>query len=602
MKRFALVFALLFSISATAQVSPDYTKLASHPRLLIKSGDIEKVHSKLLSDEVFREFHYAVEDKTQQMLTTAPTKRVMTGKRLLSTSRTVLERIGFCSYMYLVTKDEQYAHCAEREMLAVAQYSDWNPKHFLDVAEMMTGMAIGYDWLYDWLSADSRKIIEDAIIEKGLRAATPKMWWYRAHNNWNQVCNAGMVMGALAVYERIPEEAQTLIQRSLEGNPKAQTTYAPDGVYPEGYGYWDYGTWYEVQLIEALRTAIGDSFGLEKTPGFIESAKFINYMQAPSGISFNFADSGYSKDNTNLLLYWFALETGDYSLLYSGHKIVKEKERYGGLCRHAPIALLFAARCDTQNLEPIKEQFWAGQGEVPVFIYRSDFTSSDASYLAAKGGTPMTNHAHMDSGSFVYEWGGVRWASDLGSQSYHSLESKGIKLFARGKPNAPRWKVYRLNNFPHNTLTVNENIHEQHGMATMDKVYNSKSKHGAQFNMTTLFPELSSAIRTIYIGKGDKVTCTDNITAKEANCQVRWNMTTTTKARIIDEHTISLTQNGKEVHLRVTSPKSAKAYIKDNTPPASYDAPNKGSWRVGFECVVPSQKSTTIKVELIPQK
>ena len=208
----------------------------------------------------------------------------------------------------------------------------------------------------------------------------------------------------------------------------------------------------------------------------------------------------------------------------------------------------------------------------------------------------------MDSGSFVYEWGGVRWASDLGSQSYHSLESKGIKLFTRGKPNAPRWKVYRLNNFPHNTLTVNESIHEQHGTATMEKIFNSKSKHGAQFDMASLFPDLSSAVRTIYLGKGDKVTCIDKLTAKDSECKVRWNMTTTTKARIIDDHTISLTQNGKEVHLRVISPKGAKAYIKDNTPPASYDAPNKGSWRVGFECVVPSKKSTTIKVELVPQR
>ena len=30
-------------------------------------------------------------------------------------------------------------------MLAIAQFADWNPSHFLDVAEMTMGMAIGYD-------------------------------------------------------------------------------------------------------------------------------------------------------------------------------------------------------------------------------------------------------------------------------------------------------------------------------------------------------------------------------------------------------------------------------------------------------------------------
>ena len=168
-----------------------------------------------------------------------------------------------CSYMYLVSGDEMYARRAEKEMLAASNFTDWNPKHFLDVGEMTTALAIGYDWLYDWLSPESRKIIEDAIIEKGLRAADYKKWWSRSHNNWNQVCNGGLVMGALAVYERVPELAQKVIHEALKGNPKAQSAYGPDGVYPEGYGYWEYGTNYEVVLIEALRTALGTSFDLE---------------------------------------------------------------------------------------------------------------------------------------------------------------------------------------------------------------------------------------------------------------------------------------------------------------------------------------------------
>jgi hypothetical protein len=47
MKRFILVIALLFSMLATAQTAPDYTKLAAHPRLIIKSGDMESVRKKI---------------------------------------------------------------------------------------------------------------------------------------------------------------------------------------------------------------------------------------------------------------------------------------------------------------------------------------------------------------------------------------------------------------------------------------------------------------------------------------------------------------------------------------------------------------------------
>jgi hypothetical protein len=37
-------------------------------------------------------------------------------------------------------------------MLAAAAFSDWNPSHFLDVAEMTAALAIGYDWLYEEVS------------------------------------------------------------------------------------------------------------------------------------------------------------------------------------------------------------------------------------------------------------------------------------------------------------------------------------------------------------------------------------------------------------------------------------------------------------------
>ena len=44
-------------------------------------------------------------------------------------------------------------------MLDMSKFEDWNPSHFLDVAEMTAGLAIGYDWLYDELPASSKKLM-----------------------------------------------------------------------------------------------------------------------------------------------------------------------------------------------------------------------------------------------------------------------------------------------------------------------------------------------------------------------------------------------------------------------------------------------------------
>ena len=353
-------------------------------------------------------------------------------------------------------------------------------------------------------------------------------------------------------------------------------------------------------LIESLRTALGTSCDLEKAPGFLESAKFMNFMSTPTGAVFNFSDSGNPMDAINPLLYWFALESGDMSLVWQDRERLLNEDFVRGINRQTPIAMFFAARCNTKDIKPIQDKVWAGKGSQPLFLYRKGFDSNNDTYLGVKGGSPKNSHAHMDGGSFIYEWAGVRWAVELGSQDYHSLESKGIGLWKKGQ-NSQRWQVYRLNNHSHNTLTINNKIHQYKGMATMTKVYNKKKYKGAEFDLSSLFFDTESVTRRITIDNNDKVCCVDKIVSGSADCSVRWNMTTFAKAEIIDNHTILLKQDDKKLLLRIASPKSAKAYIMKNNSDNWYDVKNKGV-RVGFTTSIESYSKSTIKVELIPQK
>ena len=144
-------------------------------------------------------------------------------------------------------------------MLAVARFTDWNPSHFLDVAEMTTGMAIGYDWLFSNLQPESRSLIKKAILEKGINQSKVGDYngWLRSKNNWNQVCNTGMVYGALALQEDYPELANEIINRAYETISLPMEEYQPDGAYPEGYGYWGYGTTYNVLFLSAVEKVFG---------------------------------------------------------------------------------------------------------------------------------------------------------------------------------------------------------------------------------------------------------------------------------------------------------------------------------------------------------
>ena len=39
--------------------------------------------------------------------------------------------------------------------------------------------------------------------------------WLKAEHNWNQVCNAGMTYGAMAIYEDQPVLAKEIINRAI---------------------------------------------------------------------------------------------------------------------------------------------------------------------------------------------------------------------------------------------------------------------------------------------------------------------------------------------------------------------------------------------------
>ena len=115
------MIALLLSSIATAQTQLDYSKLAQHPRLILKKGDIEAVKQTIEKDQPLRIVHDIIERRTNEFVQMEPTKYRMVGKRLLGRCRAVLERVCYCSYMYLISGDELYARRAEKEMLAAAQ-------------------------------------------------------------------------------------------------------------------------------------------------------------------------------------------------------------------------------------------------------------------------------------------------------------------------------------------------------------------------------------------------------------------------------------------------------------------------------------------------
>jgi len=487
-------------------------------------------------------------------------------------------------------------------MLAIAAFSDWNPSHFLDVAEMTMAMAIGYDWLYQDLSNESKQIIREAIVKKGLEPSLDNKYnsWLKAEHNWNQVCNAGMTYGALAVKEDHPQLAINIINRAIESIKIPMKDYGPDGIYPEGYGYWGYGTSFNIMFLSAVEKLFKTDFGLCSAPGFLKTAEFLEHMTGATGNAFNYSDAGIG-GGFHPAMFWLANRTKDETVLWEEKKFI---ERNGFAKRVndrlLPALLLWKGNIQLDKIAHPKESMWVGTGKNPIAMMRTSWTDPNAIYVATKGGSASINHAHMDIGSFIMEANGVRWAMDFGMQDYESLESKGVKLWGRTQ-DSERWNVFRLNNYSHNTLSIDSQLQQVSGHAAIIASGKEANNMFATLDLSSVYEgQVNHAKRTISIMDGKKVQVQDEIKTNNRETKIRWNMLTPAEVEIVGPNKAMLRKDGKQLALTVSGASNITMKTWSTQPPRDYDAPNPGTVLVGFEAIVPASTNVTLKVVLQP--
>jgi len=608
MKSAVIIFVSVFFVAVSGRAQDeqdekvvDITRLPGHPRILLLQDEEQIIRATVSKDPVWSRMHDAIVGEATKIIDLPVLERIQIGRRLLDKSRECIRRVFYLSYAYRMTGDEKFLKRAEREMLTVAAFKDWNPTHFLDVAEMTMGMAIGYDWLYSKLSDESKTTIANAILFKGLLPSLDRRYnsWSRVTNNWNQVCNAGLSYGAMAIASRYPGVAQQILDRAVNTIHLPMEDYKPDGAYPEGYTYWGYGTSFNVMFLSAIEKAFNTDYGLSSAPGFLETGQFHEHMTGATGMPFNWGDCG---NNAGLspAMFWFAQRNNDPSLLWA------QKNHLGGEFskftrdRLLPAIMIWGKDIPLDKITAPTSKVWTGQGANPVWMARSSWTDPNAHYLAFKTGSASVNHGHMDIGSFIFESDGVRWAADFGMQDYESLESKGIQLFGRTQ-DAQRWSVFRLNNFVHNTLTVNKQLQRVKGYAKIDRHSDSDNFSFAISDLSTVYDgQLSRLTRGVALVRGSYAVIRDEITATDTLTTVRWTMLTPAEVTLSGKNTATLKKNGKELQLRVASPSKVTLKTWSTEPTTTYDAPNPGTTLVGFEVQVPAGKSQVLQVMLIP--
>ena len=414
---------------------------------------------------------------------------------------------------------------------------------------MSHAFGIAYDWLYDHLSAKDKGIIRTALIEKGLHAyktgfETGK-WWVNSTHNWNQVCHGGIGIGALAIADERPELCAKILNVGIKKMPLALNSYAPDGGWNEGPGYWHYATRYTVYFLAALETALGTDFGLSNYEGFDNTGKFRIDFQSPTGLSFNYADAGRSVSGTHEM-YWLAkrFEQPVYAWFQRQDT------------RTHPLDLIWYSNkgSDPAISQLPLDAFYQG---IDVVLFRSAWNDPNAIFVGFKGGDNKANHSHLDLGSFVLDANGVRWAVDLGSDNYNLPGYFGSK----------RWTYYRLNTESHNTLFINKKNQDPRAPAPITHFDSRPDFAYAVTDLSAAYKASAKKVRRgIALVQRRHVLIQDEIEIKGKKSEIEWGFLTSANVSI-DGGIAELKKNGKHLQVEILSPAQAQFEILSANPP-----------------------------------
>jgi len=599
----ALLAGLLLLAPLGAQEADPLRGLAKgHPRLIATPAAIAAAKARRAQDPAHDQVVAQVLRQAERMLDEPVTAyAIPDGKRLLNAARRVVGRTETLGMAWLLSGDRRFADRAAAELDAAAGWRDWNPSHFLDTAELCRAFGLGLDWLHEPLGPERRARLRAALVEKGLRPALlvhqGKLrggFFPRVTHNWNQVCNGGVGIGALAVADSDPELARELLRLTLPSLRRSLAKFGPDGGWDEGYGYFHYAAGYAVAFMAALETATGTTAGLDRLPGLDRAADYPALMEGPSGLVFPYADCGER-----------SVPMPEIGWLATRHRrpLGAEWQRRKAQAGASALDVLWLPPPATVPAQPpLAARFEANQ----VGLLRTGFGPSDA-FVGLKAGDNRVNHAHLDIGSFVYEAGGHRWAVDLGGDDYNLPGYFGKQ----------RWSYHRLRAEGHNTLALRGNAEaDQNPRADCRLLRCEQTPAGglAVAELTGALPGLASARRGFHLRPDRSLRIQDELRGGAGESRLLWSLHT--------RASVTVAPDGRSATLTLPAPKGSKARpilrvelrgdsaarLEDlpaaplpPAKPAPGERENAGLRKLAIRVDVPAGETRAITVDLLPE-
>lgn len=574
--------------------TPSSSSPRSHPRIIAPQYKWDALNNGLINGDPYLTFwHNIIIQNATSLIGQPPTPYVLdgglTGSGALDVAREVKLRVKNLAYAYRTTQDTKFVDRAWLELRTASGNNPdvafgngtaaWNAEgHFLDCAEFTSAFAIGYDWLYDAWTDEQKTTIRTAIFNMGLSYGVNALtgqngggnynWWTGAapgpagklvDGNWNCVCNAGLVLGALAVMD---EDQNNLASQVLSLAPPIAEANCFKGAYSDGTwaetaNYWYFGTTGAAEMVSGLQTALGGDNGVSlanSNAGFNLTSLYHIYAQGMTSL-FNYGDHGPNKfsSTANSLLLWGSIFGQPRYALY-------QRDHYDA---SEPFSMFWydpTVEGAWWDGLPLDRHFNDQAGEWATA--RSSWSDNSGTYWAIKAGLLQGHQTHgdLDLGDFVFDAMGQRWAGELGSDQY-----LGKDYFASEDNDAVRWNYYRKRTEGQNTILIGHANQIATASAPTTKWESSGTAQGpapyvsldagdtAYFtmDMSSAYPSGSSVKRGIRFLNGRKQMLLQDEVTGPAGQDIMWRMHTNATKIDLAGATATLTLGDKTCKVEI---------------------------------------------------
>lgn len=530
----------------------------AHPRIMATAKDFQRIRKEVKTDPYMKQWFADTKEiadkKVETDLGTPPESSDM-GKG--NSMRDDIENIAM---MYQITGDKKYAECVKNYLLYACDISRWGPRQFLDLIEIAAGVAIGYDWIYDYLTVEERQKISSNIVSKSLKPGLVEYEkdasgaWPTRETNWNIVCNGGLILCALAISDENPEVAAETIEYAMRGTEYMLWHYAPDGGWHEGITYWDYTDEFMVYCASALLSATGTDYGMYyNTQGMRRTGYHLFDMTGAVTI-FNIHDA--NEQDLEAERIFFHADHMDDNVLAKLALLQKKKQKGDAL------DLLFYKPAKMKNCEAEPLPMLDGKYDaVGITALHSDWNERNGLYAALHGGYNMAPHGQIDAGEFVLDAMGIRWICDPGKENYNlpnfwqyaAGQGRGTYYFNRAEAN--------------NTLVINPDATEGQVVDATAPIIDFQSKarggYGVVDMTAVLQPYVSEAKRGIMMfDNRSKVLVQDELKLR-GEYNVLWFANTRADITLsADKKTAYLEQEGRKMQVSILDGAPANACFR----------------------------------------